>query len=517
MVKNEFKKNGFSLYIWLILFTLIISTASIVIFNYVSADIKTSNKFFKNIKKSLDLDSYAIAAVELYKQNNQRNDNIFNTGYRYEIIPIDSSKILVNILKSNDLYAKYIMLYSVDLGSINKIVGNPTTFKANNIYNNTLIATTSSYIDVNANKIFNNLIVLPNSNIIKTDGTSINTNEFSKYTNNLITDIDIPNLSQELNQYISDYYRNYYNNLYAKYLDTSMNPKPGTYLYANDDIIFTKEGDLILKKQANVYINNRLSLGPRNTLETYVDIYLPSGDKHYFIAVSKYITVHGKNAESNGYVLDYTTNKDLETNDLDLANTYQNRIDRILNYYPNAIAKVIDLDNKYISVKTPKKEFIILALDNVNLQSFAGLCNNVQVIGAPGKRVTIIAPFIFLYYDYNIQNHSLPVDSNSFIRVIADNIDMDANNSRLINITGAYVTFYNNNSSINVINAPNDVELHVFGTFQTYNGLKINNQDITNTNATEYYYSDPRVEKINNIANLKIYRTQILAREIIKF
>lgn len=125
MVKNEFKKNGFSLYIWLILFTLIISTASIVIFNYVSADIKTSNKFFKNIKKSLDLDSYAIAAVELYKQNNQRNDNIFNTGYRYEIIPIDSSKILVNILKSNDLYAKYIMLYSVDLGSINKII---TTF-----------------------------------------------------------------------------------------------------------------------------------------------------------------------------------------------------------------------------------------------------------------------------------------------------------------------------------------------------------------------------------------------------
>ncbi len=36
------------------------------------------------------------------------------------------------------------------------------------------------------------------------------------------------------------------------------------------------------------------------------------------------------------------------------------------------------------------------------------------------------------------------------------------------------------------------------------------------TNATEYYYSDPRIEKINNIANLKIYRTQILAKEIIK-
>ncbi len=512
MVKSEFKKSGFSLYIWLILFTLIISTASIVIFNYVSADIKTSNKFFKNIKKSLELDSYAIAAVELYKQNNQRNSNIFSTGYRYEINPIDSSKLLVNILKSNDLYAKYIMLYSVDLGSINKIVGNPTTFKANNQYNNTLIATNSSYIDVNANKIFNNLITLPNSNIIKTDGTPINTNEFSKYTNNLITDIDIPNLNQTLNQYISDYYRNYYNNLYAKYLDSSMNPKPGTYLYANDDIVFTNEGDLILKRRANVKIY-RKSLVPGQALETYIDIDISAST--YFFAVSKYITIDGQNIVENGYVLDYTTNKDLETNDLDLANTYQNRIDRILNYYPNAIAKVIDLNNKYISIKTPKKEFIILALDNVTLESSVSLYNNVQVIVAPGKRIEIKTPF--RYWDYDVLNHSLPENSNSFIRVIADNIDIDANNSSLIDITGAYVAFYNNNSSINVINAPNNIKLNIFGAFQTYDGLKINNQDISYTNATEYYYSDPRVEKINNIANLKIYRTQILAKEIKKF
>ncbi|MGC8734285.1 MAG: hypothetical protein ACP5RD_04510 [bacterium] len=40
------KNNSFSLYIWLILFSLIISTASIVIFNYVAADIKTASSFF---------------------------------------------------------------------------------------------------------------------------------------------------------------------------------------------------------------------------------------------------------------------------------------------------------------------------------------------------------------------------------------------------------------------------------------------------------------------------------------
>ncbi len=137
------------------------------------------------------------------------------------------------------------------------------------------------------------------------------------------------------------------------------------------------------------------------------------------------------------------------------------------------------------------------------------------MIVAPGKRIEIKTPF--RYWDYDVLNHSLPENSNSFIRVIADNIDIDANNSSLIDITGAYVAFYNNNSSINVINAPNNIKLNIFGAFQTYDGLKINNQDISYTNATEYYYSDPRVEKINNIANLKIYRTQILAKEIKKF
>lgn len=67
-MNNNFlsKYNSFSLYIWLILFSLIISTVSIVIFNYVAADIKTASAFSKNINKSLSLDSYAIAAVELY-------------------------------------------------------------------------------------------------------------------------------------------------------------------------------------------------------------------------------------------------------------------------------------------------------------------------------------------------------------------------------------------------------------------------------------------------------------------
>jgi Glu-tRNA(Gln) amidotransferase subunit E-like FAD-binding protein len=213
-----------------------------VIFNYVAADIKNATKFSKNINQAINFDSYAITAVELYKVNNLRSSDILNTGYRYSIEPIDSSTLLVNILKNSELYANYIVQYGIDLGSINKIVGNPVEFKADNKYNNTLIAAETSRIDVNANKIFNTLILAPNTQITGTDGSSIDSNtDFLKYANNLITDIDIPNLNQALNQYISSYYRNYYQALYNKYFDQLGNLKNGVALYEDNNIVFTNE------------------------------------------------------------------------------------------------------------------------------------------------------------------------------------------------------------------------------------------------------------------------------------
>ncbi len=475
MGKN-FNKKAFSLYIWLILFTLIVSGISVVIFNYVSADIRTSNKFFKNIKKTLDLDSYVIAAVELYKQNNLLNSNILNTGYSYSIKLIDSSKLLVNILKGNDLYARYVVQYSMDLGSINKIVGNPTYFKANNQYNNTLVAANSSTIDTNANKIFNSLILLPNANITDSNGTPIDINQSSKYTNNLITDIDIPNLNQSLNEYISQYYRNYYQMLYDKYFDQSGNPRNGVYLYQDDNIGFTIEGDVVVKKQAKIgiaYVEILTLEGKMLTSGIGITV-LPSNITYLFF-VSKYAIVEG-NSGNDRFVFDYTTNKDLVTNDLDLANSYQSRRNIVL-YYENAITKSMNLNDKYISIKTPKKEFVILALNDIILDS-SSVYNNIQVIVAPNKNVSIKTPF--RYWNYDIYNHSLPVDSNSFIRVIADNINIDANNNTSIDICGIYVAFYNSNSSINIINAPNNLRLNVFGAFQTYNGIKLNGQNISN-------------------------------------
>jgi hypothetical protein len=525
-ISNFSNKKAFSLYVWLILFTLIISTASIVIFNYVAADIKIATKFSKNINQAINFDSYAITAVELYKVNNLRSSDILNTGYRYSIEPIDSSTLLVNILKNSELYAKYIVQYSIDLGSINKIVGKPVEFKADNKYNNTLIAVETSALDVNANKIFNNLILAPNTQITGTNGSLIT--DFSKYTNNLITDIDIPNLNKRLNEYISSYYRNYYQALYDKYFDQSGNLKNGVALYEDNNIVFTNEGDLIIKRKARVRLITHLNA---MKFDTFVEIILnelygyPFG---YQLAISKTVGASGNSSYIGGF--DVRTKYPLITNDPTLAIYYENRIDRVYTYEGDYIGKIMfsiqsglqgDLPQKYISVKTPNIQFIILALDDIVLHSplnrvaNLGIGQNILIVSKLDKNVKII-DLPFRYYDYNTTNKSISSNSNSLIKVISNNIIIDANNSNNIDITGIFSAFYNQNSTINIINAPNDVSINVFGAFQSYDSIKINGQNIFNTQAKEFYYSDPRVDKLNDIASLKIYKTQILAKEIIK-
>ena len=488
-------RKAFSLYIWLILFTLVISTASIVIFNYVSADIKTSNYFFKNINKSLDLDSYAIAAVEIYKTNQQRNFNF--EGFNFQITPVDSSKLLVNIYKGS-LCAKYLMQYSIDLGSLNKIVGEDTLFKKDNKYSNTLVATTNFRIQSNADKIFNTLVALPNANITNENGYPLDTKDISKYTNNFITDIDIPNLNETLNQYISNYYRQLYTNFYDKYLNSNK-------VYEDDNVAFTQEGDLIIKKPATIKIEK---ISRSRTFDNYLTVFIQSGPTYYF-AISSNVFIQGGNPD----VFDYTTGKPLETNDRVLSDYYRNR-----QYYATSliydVAKAADFDSKYVCVVTPKKDFVILSLGDITVESTNGILYNFLIITALDKKIIVKSPIV--YRDYSTINHSLPSNSKSFIRIIADEIDIDANGANSIDLCGNYVAFYNPTSSINITNAPNDLNLNIFGAFQYYHKLRINGNDIENTNAKEFYYSDPRVEKISDILSLKIYRTQILAKEIIK-
>lgn len=341
------------------------------------------------------------------------------------------------------------MQYSIDLGSINKIVGSNTTFKADNKYNNTLIAADTSSIKDNANKIFNTLVILPNANITKTSGSLINQTEFSKYTSNLITDIDIPDINQTLNQHLSYYYKNYYQSLYNKYYNES-NLRIGVALHEDNNIVFTNEGDLIIKKPAKLKI---YILSYPKAFDTYVTLTVNKTNERYLLAISRNLFITStisnttalETTSATEYLFNYLTYKALETNDQILANYYQNRIETSL-IYDKDVAKVLFLNDKYISIKTPNKQFTVIALDDLELEESTTINNNFIILTKEGKRVTIRKPF--KYIDYDQINHTIPNTSNSLVKVISDNILIDADNSGNIDITGSFISFYNPNSSI---------------------------------------------------------------------
>jgi CHASE3 domain sensor protein len=87
-------QNGFSLYLWLTLFTLFISFFSIILFNYVSSDIRTTKELIRKAKRSSDLKSLILIATNIYRQdyrNSTGNIPYKGKNYQYQIKNIDGS------------------------------------------------------------------------------------------------------------------------------------------------------------------------------------------------------------------------------------------------------------------------------------------------------------------------------------------------------------------------------------------------------------------------------------------
>ncbi len=163
-------KRGFSLYLWLILFTLFISFFSIILFNYVSSDIRTTKELIRKAKRSSDLKSLILIATYIYRQDYRNyTGNIPYKGktYKYEIKNIDGSHIYVKILgNNNNLLAKSIVLYKINLGNYNKIVTNSINnyyFNNDSYYSNTAFLATQINLEQTNQKIFNNLLLKYNT------------------------------------------------------------------------------------------------------------------------------------------------------------------------------------------------------------------------------------------------------------------------------------------------------------------------------------------------------------------
>ncbi len=103
------------LYLWLSLFTVFVSFFSIILFNYVGADIKAVRSLYLTSRKHFDYRSIAMVLAEMYKETGRTNGNYITNlaGVRYNIDyrirRLTDTDIMVELIKNNEVVGRSIV------------------------------------------------------------------------------------------------------------------------------------------------------------------------------------------------------------------------------------------------------------------------------------------------------------------------------------------------------------------------------------------------------------------------
>jgi hypothetical protein len=507
-------QNGFSLYLWLTLFTLFISFFSIILFNYVSSDIRTTKELIKKAKRTSNLKSLILIATNIYRENYRNSTgNIPYKGknYQYQIKNIDGYNIYVKILENNNILAKAIVEYKINLGNLNKLSTryNGYYFDNSSYYNDTAFLANRIDIQSDSNKIFTNLFLKYNSKPYKVT--------FDSYGNPTYTPITDKELTK---QYTEKLYRvdldpiNYYDKFLIKVFQQ-------LYSTPSQDVELNDKGVLIVKKQNNNNPNINFNIENNNQK---IDIFYNGNYNSSFILVR------------DPQTFDFDkNNSSLITNDRDLANDLENQIrdsrsNRNINFTLNPdngyVYKVLKRGNNYIIYKTRNSLIYILVFANPiigsdsNLSSDNGIIKEKIYLITPQNYSTTIQGHI-LYEEtankVNIGNNidptkinkdNIPVtNNNNLFTLVTENIILDGSNFNLSNtsliLCGKYVAMYNNNSSLSIINSEYLKKVYVYGSIHSA---------IPGPNAlNEYYINDKRLSFIDPIDLLNIHTDRIIA------
>lgn len=99
--------KGFYMYLWLALFTVFVSFFGIILFNYVSTDIRVTRSLYTDSRTYYHIKSILMAVTELYREqnfNNPTNQNIrtgvfsspnYSFGSTYTVTPLNQTHLLI--------------------------------------------------------------------------------------------------------------------------------------------------------------------------------------------------------------------------------------------------------------------------------------------------------------------------------------------------------------------------------------------------------------------------------------
>jgi len=507
-------QNGFSLYLWLTLFTLFISFFSIILFNYVSSDIRTTKDLIRKAKRSSDLKSLILIATNIYRQDYRNyTGNIPYKGknYQYQIKNIDGFHIYVKILENNNIFAKAIVLYKINLGNFNKLstTYNGYYFDNSSYYNNIAFLANRIDIESDSNNIFLTLFLKYNTEPYKVT--------FDIYGNPNYTRITDKELTQK---YTEKLYRidmnpiNYYNNFLIKVIQE-------LYSTPFQNVELNNKGLLIVKKQNDNNPNINFNIGNNNQ---NIDIFYNGNYDSSFILVR----------EPQTFDFD-KNNSSLITNDRFLVNNLKNQIrysgrNRNINFTLNPdngyVYKVLKRGNNYIIYKTRNSLIYILVFANPIIGSDSNLSSNNGIIKekiyliTPQNYFTTIKGHILYEETANKVNTDNTIDptkinkdkikvtnNNNLFTLVTENIILDRSNFNSSNdsliLCGKYVAMYNNNSTLSLIGNGNLKNVYVYGS--------IHSSISGPNNLNEYYINDKRLSFIDPIDLLNIHTDKIIA------
>ncbi len=507
-------QNGFSLYLWLTLFTLFISFFSIILFNYVSSDIRTTKELIRKAKRSSDLKSLILIATNIYRQDYRNyTGNIPYKGknYQYQIKNIDGFHIYVKILENNNLLAKAIVQYKINLGNINKLYtksNNNYYFNANSDYNNATSLADKINIEVHSDKIFNQLFLKYNTQPYK-----VEVDRYYSITRS------IPVTDEELTQkYTEKLYRididpiNYYNNFLIKVIQQ-------LYSTPSQNVELNNKGVLIVKKQNDNNPNINFNIENNNQK---IDIFYNNNQDSSFILVREPQTFDFDKNNSSLITNDRTLANDLENQ---IRNSQSgNNINFTLNPDNGYVYKVLKRGNNYIIYKTRNSLIYILVFANPiigsdsNLSLDNGIIKEKIYLITPKNYFTTIKGHILYEETANniktgnnidptkINKDNIPVTNNDNLftlvteNIILDGINFNSSNTSLI-LCGKYVAMYNNNSTLSL--SGNLENVYVYGSIHSsiFDTIRLN----------EYYINDKRLSFIDPVDLLNIHTDKIIA------
>ncbi|MCS7244269.1 MAG: hypothetical protein RMJ36_06010, partial [Candidatus Calescibacterium sp.] len=103
-------RKAYVLYLWLVLFALFVSFFSIILFNYVSGDIRVTKKLVKETNFYNTIKGIAVIATELNRKGHTKGHYFFKGNkYNFYTKRITNTRVLVQIYANDDLIARVIV------------------------------------------------------------------------------------------------------------------------------------------------------------------------------------------------------------------------------------------------------------------------------------------------------------------------------------------------------------------------------------------------------------------------